>query len=141
MRLKYLVTFLLASAACGSLPALPSFLGGHSNHSSSSTTTTTTTEETHASVNGETVATSDAPEPRHAHAHAHARSDRKGYGATCQRNDECVSERGGCYKGYGGEVGYCTSSCDDDFQCPDFWECQRPAGLNTPSKICLQPKD
>jgi hypothetical protein len=133
---KRIAILFVGLAACAGLP-LPSYLGGGtSQHNTTTTTTTTTSEETHASVNGEPVATMPAPQQEH-----RARSRKMAYGSTCHTNDQCVGDNGGCYKGYGGQVGYCTSSCNDDFSCPDFWECKRPAGLNTPSKICLQPKE
>jgi hypothetical protein len=145
MRLKSIIVFSFV-AGCGSLSGLSGLLHGNSHSQQTTTSSTTTTESSHATVNGEPVAVNDEETPVRSHAsRGHSGGGHSGglksYGATCQKNDECVSERGGCYKGYGGQVGYCTSGCDSDHDCPDFWECRRPAGLNTPSKICLQPKD
>jgi len=136
MRFRILVIVGLAIAACN-LPGMPAMFSGKSTTQQTSSATTTTSENH--TINGHPVDRDgnreDVEPAKKVVAEAPAG---KKMGATCHKNAECSSEA--CLTGYG-DLGYCTKICDSWSDCPSFWECKRPAKLNAPQKICMQPKD
>ncbi len=58
---------------------------------------------------------------------------KKKTGETCKVNDECET---GCIIGADDVLGYCTNTCEDFSDCPDFWDCAQVG--NATGKFCLQ---
>lgn len=56
-------------------------------------------------------------------------------GDQCQYEDDCCSKS--CLYGDPNDnFGYCTKTCNDFSDCPDFWDCVQVE--NAPSKYCVQ---
>jgi len=55
-------------------------------------------------------------------------------GQTCQFSDECDDL---CILASGDDYGYCTITCDDFTDCPDFWQCKQ-AVQNASGKYCIE---
>lgn len=55
-------------------------------------------------------------------------------GATCETNTECQSNA--CLTTNGATYGYCTITCNDFTDCPDFWFCRNVG--NASSRYCQQ---
>jgi hypothetical protein len=121
---------ILFSAACASLP-MPGFLGGGSTHKTETETSTSTHE-----VNGRSVAQRDDSEVAAPHDVEKRSKKDKDFGKTCHHNSDCGADA--CFVGQG-DLGYCTSFCNNFMDCPMHWECKKPG--NAPQRICMQDSE
>jgi hypothetical protein len=126
------IAAILFIAACTSLP-MPGFLGGSSAHKTETETSTTTHE-----INGRPVAQREGDEaaPDKPAKHDKQSKKDKDFGKTCHHNSDCGADA--CYVG-SGDLGYCTSFCNNFMDCPMHWGCKKPG--NAPQRICMQDSE
>ena len=56
------------------------------------------------------------------------------FGKQCQNNSDCIHDS--CLIAGGADFGYCTNTCMDFTECPDFWSCTQVG--NASGKYCVQ---